>query len=44
MSKIIVYTDTDEAYEEVIAALENCTLNSTEIFWDVPVGDDEEEG
>lgn len=34
--KIVVYTDSDEAYDEVIAALENCTRNSTEIFWDVP--------
>lgn len=39
--KIVVYTDTDEAFQEVIAALENCTRNSTEIFWDVPVDEEE---
>jgi len=45
MSKIIVYTDSDTAFDEVIELLRASKGNqASETFWDIPVADDEEEG
>ena len=40
--KIEIYVDSEEAYNQVVAALNGCELSGTEIFWDIPVGSDEE--
>jgi len=41
MQKIIVYTDSDKAFNEVIQLLISSTGNADqETFWDIPLDDD----
>lgn len=38
--KIIVYTDSDEAFEEIVELLKNSKgYENKEVFWDVPLDD-----